>query len=47
MVDFFFKGLFFQAVETYACPILDILIIIAISRVAILLKKLIKALGDK
>lgn len=30
MVDFFFKGYFFQAVETYACPVLDIAIIITI-----------------
>jgi len=27
MLDFFFKGYFFQAVETYACPILDMIII--------------------
>jgi hypothetical protein len=44
MLDFFFKGYFFQAVETYACPILDIIIIIAIFRVACILNRLINKL---
>lgn len=42
MIKFFFEGYFFQAIETYACPILDITIIISILRVAYLLNKLIK-----
>lgn len=42
MLDFFFKSYFFQAMETYACPILDTVIIIGIFRVAFLLNKLIK-----
>ena len=45
MIKFFFEGYFFQAIETYACPILDIMIIISILRVAYLLKQLIDKLG--
>lgn len=41
MIDFFFQGYFFLAMETYACPILDTIIIIGIFRVAFLLTKLI------
>ena len=47
MIDFFFKGYFFQAIETYACPVLDIIIIIALLQVAGLLKKLITTIGGK
>jgi len=47
MIKFFFEGYFFQAIETYACPILDAIIIIGIFRVAYLLKKLIKNLERK
>ena len=30
MYDFFFKGTFYQFMETYACPICDIAIILTI-----------------
>jgi hypothetical protein len=42
MLKFFFEGYFFQAIETYACPLLDTIIIIGIFRVAYLLNKAIK-----
>lgn len=32
MAGFFFHGYFFQAVETYACPVLDIIIIVYLAR---------------
>jgi hypothetical protein len=32
MIDFLFSGYFYMFVETYACPILDILIIIALCK---------------
>ncbi|MFA5385693.1 MAG: hypothetical protein WC364_13745 [Eubacteriales bacterium] len=34
----FLKGNFYYAVETYACPILDIMIIVSIISVAIAIK---------
>jgi len=44
MPDTFLKDNFFLAVETYACPILDIEMAIGIGILAILLYKLIKVL---